>query len=488
MAFIDGTVVNLALPAFQNELGATITEAQWIIEIYILLLSALLLVGGSLGDIYGRCKIFSGGIIVFALASIWCGLSPDVTHLISARALQGIGGALLVPGSLAIISSYFPKETRGKAIGIWSAATSIMMLLGPVFGGWLIENLSWHWIFFINIPLAIIVLAIVYTRIPETCDTGNPKKIDWLGVFFATTGLGMLTFGLIESSNLGLSHPIVISACAVGIALLLSFIYVEHVSNQPMMPLHLFHSKSFSGANLLTFFLYGALAAELFFLPLNLIQVQGYTATEAGAAFIPVILFISLLSPWAGGLVARIGSKTPLTIGSLVCAVSYLLLAYPGANGSFWVTFFPGVSVLGIGMGLVVAPLTTTVMNSVSTDKAGIASGINNAISRAAGLFAIALLGVGVIIVFSDALEKNLSALELPKDISAVILSQKIKLAAIDISSVSGAIKIQLKNAIYSAFVDSFRWCSYICAVLAAMSALVAFVSIDYSPKSDTTS
>ena len=280
----------MALPVLQSDMGATVTDLQWIVESYALFIAALILVGGSLGDIYGRRRIFAIGIVIFAAASAWCGFAPDTGQLIVARALQGIGGALLVPGSLAIISASFSEQERGKAIGTWSGFTAITAALGPVLGGWLIESFSWRWVFFINIPLAVIVLAILFLGVPESFDERGPKKLDLKGAALSTIGLGSLVYGLIESANLGLIHPIVISTLIVGLTALLLFIIVEKQSPAPMMPIELFRSKTFRGVNLLTLLLYAALAGTLFFVPFNLIQVQGYSATAAGAAFLPLIL------------------------------------------------------------------------------------------------------------------------------------------------------------------------------------------------------
>src|SRR5216110_4012566 len=324
MAFIDGTVVNVALPALQANLNATIVDVQWVIEAYSLLLAALLLVGGSLGDHYGRRRIFLIGTALFALASAWCGLAPNTAQLISARAAQGLGAALLVPGSLAIISSSFPENERGRAIGTWSGFSAITTAIGPVIGGWLIEHLSWRAIFFINVPIALLIIFISMWRVPESSDKES-KGLDWLGAILITFGLGALVYGLIESSRLGFGDRSVLAALITAAVLLAFFLIIEKRISNPMLPLVLFRSRTFTGANLLTFLLYGALGGTLFFLPLNLIQVQHYSATAAGAALLPFIVIISVLSRWSGGLVTSYGPKLPLLTGPLTAASGYLL-------------------------------------------------------------------------------------------------------------------------------------------------------------------
>ena len=480
LAFIDGTVVNVALPALQRELGATVADVQWVVEAYALLLSALLLVGGSLGDRLGRRRVYASGIVLFAAASAACGLARGVRQLVIARAVQGMGAALLVPGSLAIISASFPTEERGRAIGTWSGSSAITTALGPVLGGWLIEHLSWRWAFFVNLPVAAAVLGLLFWRVPESRDPEAAGPLDWLGAALVTAGLGGIVYALVESSRLGWGQPRLVGALAGGGGALLAFGAVEARSRSPMVPLAIFRSRSFTGANLLTLLLYGALGGVFFFLPLDLIQAQRYSATAAGAAGLPFVLVLFLLSRWSGGLVDRFGARLPLVVGPVIAAGGYALLALPGIGGRYWGTFFPAMVVLGLGMGVSVAPLTTTVMNTVDVRHAGVASGINNAAARAAGLLAVAVLSVLVLHVFNRELDRRLSALSLAPAVVAALDAERVKLGGAEAPPDAGASdRAAIQRVIAEAFVTGFRWMALVAAGLALASALTASVMID---------
>ncbi|HSE24072.1 MAG TPA: MFS transporter [Pyrinomonadaceae bacterium] len=479
MAFIDGTVVNVALPFLQKELNATVIGVQWIVESYSLFLSALLLVGGSLGDRYGRRRIFSIGVIIFAIASGACGFAANIEQLIIARAVQGVGGALLVPGSLAIISAAFDQDHRGKAIGTWSGFSAITTAIGPVLGGWLVEHISWRAVFFINLPLAFAVVIISFFKVPESKDDEDLGPLDWLGACAATLGLGGLVYGLIESSRWGFSKPIVILTLLGGVAALLFFLWNEAHAQNPMVPLHLFRSRNFSGANLLTLLLYAAIGALFFFLSLNFVQVQKYSATAAGAALLPFIVFMFVLSRWAGGLVDRFGARLPLVIGPFIAAAGFVLFALPGVGASYLFGFLPAILVLGIGMTATVAPLTTTVMNSVSQEQAGVASGINNAVSRTAGLLAIAVFGVVMLVSFSNALQRQLSELGIDERLRSSLMDQRVKLAGIEIpAALNAGDKDKVQTAIDRSFIAGFRVLMLISAALAAASGLISWILI----------
>jgi EmrB/QacA subfamily drug resistance transporter len=478
MAFIDGTVVNVALPALQASFHATVLDVQWVVESYGLLLGALILVGGSLGDLFGRRLMFVVGVAIFAVASAGCGLASNIHQLIIARSIQGVGAALLVPGSLAIISTSFDEKSRGQAIGTWSGFTAITTAVGPVLGGWLVEHASWRAVFFINLPLAAAVIAISVLRIPES-RSGMAGRIDWLGAILATIGLGGLVNGFIESVNLGWRNPLVFGSLIVGFGCLIGFGFVESRVTAPMLPLTLFESRSFSGANLLTLFLYSAVGIFFFLFPLNLIQVQRYPATAAGAAVLPLILLMFFLSRWSGGLVARYGPRGPLIIGPFIVALGFVLFAVPSVGGSYWQAFFPAMIGLGFGMAVTVAPLTTVVMNSVTQDRVGTASGINNTVARVAGVLAIAVLGIVMVEAFGSRLNHSLAHFLLPHNILQEIQADEIKLAGLQIpAGLSLTLETAIKESIGEAFVFGFRIVMLICAGLSLASAAVAWLMI----------
>lgn len=448
---------------------------QWVVEAYALFLSALLLVGGALGDRFGRRRMFGLGMSIFAAASAWCGLSPGIDSLIGARALQGVGGALLTPGSLALISAAYSEHDRGKAIGTWSGAAGVAAAIGPVLGGWLIDRVSWRWAFFINLPVAAVALAILFLRVPESRDEQAPAKLDLPGAVLVTLGLGGVVYGLIESSRVGFGAPAVLAALAGGVVALVAFVIVEARTEAPMVPLSLFRSRAFAVTNVGTLLLYAGLGGALFFLPFDLIQIRGYSATAAGAALLPFVAILFVLSPWAGGLVDRHGARGPLVIGPAIAGAGFALLAVPGLGGSYFTTVLPGVVVLALGMSITIAPLTTTVMNAVETHHAGLASGINNAVSRAAGLLAVAVLSIVVYRTFTSSLDRAMASMDLSPALRRAIERGMIDLAAMELpADTPRRVRAALEGEIDRAFLRGFRIVMGIAAGLALASAAAA--------------
>ena len=478
MAFIDGTVVNVALPAIQRDLHADAFQAQWVVESYALFLAALLLVGGSLGDRFGRRRIFAIGVALFALASAACALSGTVHQLIAARAVQGIGGALLVPGSLALISASFPEGERGKAIGTWSGASGITAAIGPVIGGWLVDQYSWTWAFLINVPMAAVVLWVVWRRVPES-RSPSAGGLDGWGAVLATVGLGGIVYAFIEAPVQQWHSPAVLAAMAVGLVASGLFVWIEAHARAPMLPLDLFARRNFGGANALTLLLYAALGGGLYFFPLNLIQVQGYSATVAGAALLPFIVIMFLFSAKAGQLVDRFGPRLPLVVGPVIAGLGFMLFAVPGVGADYWTAFFPAVLVLGIGMTITVAPLTTTVMNAVGPDQAGIASGVNNAVSRTAAVLAVAVFGLVMAWAFDASMAAVLREMQASPELAAHMVAQRSRLAAAEAPpGLDAASAHAVKAAVQQAFVAGFRWVMGISALLALLSAASAWLWI----------
>jgi EmrB/QacA subfamily drug resistance transporter len=407
---------------------------------------------------------------LFAIASAGCGLAANIRELVIARSVQGLGAAFLVPGSLSIISASFGGNERGRAIGTWSGFTAIATAAGPVLGGWLIEHASWRWAFFINAPIAAAVILLSLLRVPES-KAEIHSGVDWAGALIVTAGLAGVTYGFIESAALGWSNPDVWGSLAAGSVLLFVFFYFEAHTRFPMVPLGLFRRKNFTGANLLTFFLYAALGIFFFLFPLNLIQVQHYSATVTGAAALPFIFLMFLLSRWSGGLVDRFGAKRPLIVGPLIAAVGFLLFAFPSVGGAYWTTFFPGFVVLGLGMAVSVAPLTTVVMGAVDQSHAGTASGINNAVARIAGLLAVAILGMLMVDAFSYYMNDRLTQLNIPSDALRDLQSNVARLAAVSLpQDLDPGTAAQLKTLIDRSFVFGFRLIMLVCAGLSLMS------------------
>jgi EmrB/QacA subfamily drug resistance transporter len=471
MAFIDGTVVSVALPVLQQDLGATVSGAQWIVEAYALFLSSLVLVGGSLADRFGRRKIFAIGAAAFAAASLACGLAPDTRWIIVARAAQGVGAALLVPSSLAMLGAAFAPDERGRAVGTWSALTSTAGAVGPALGGWLVQAISWRAVFLLNLPIAAAVLWIAARKVPETRSPSS-GPLDLGGAFLATAGLGTVVYGLIEAAAVGWANPRAWGATAAGIVLLAAFVVVEVRSRQPMVPLGLFRNRTFTAANLLTFFLYGALAATFFFLPFVLIQARGYKPAAAGAAMLPLVVIISALSRSAGALADRFGARLPLTVGPLIVAAGFVLFAVSPPEASFVKSLLPALCVFGLGMAVTVAPLTAAVLNAVDRKEQGAASGINNAVARVAALLAIAVFGIVAAASFNRSLDRRLAAAGVSPATVRLLEPERSRLGAMKAPAGTSETEArEIRQAVAKSLDASFRVVSTACAGLALLAA-----------------
>ena len=480
MSFIDGTAVNVALPIMQRDLSATAADMQWVIEGYALFLAALILLGGSLGDLYGRKKMFMLGIAIFAVASLICAVAPNVSILIGARCIQGIGGALATPESLALISATFLGAERGKAIGTWSGFASMTAAIGPVLGGFLAQHASWRWVFLINLPLAVLVLAISLACVPESRDEEMPQRLDLPGAVLATLSLGALTYGLIRSQGFHVD-ALAWTTLIGGAILFVVFLVVERWSPAPMMPLSLFASRAFSAANLYTLFLYTAIGGSLYFLPFLLINVQHYSPTAAGAALLPFIILQFALSRYAGGLVPRFGARRPLVAGAILAACGFAAFALPGmGGGSYWTTYFPAAVLLGFGGVLFIAPLTTTVFDAVRTEQSGIASGINNAVARTAGLLAVAVFGIILAGVFDRGFDARIARHHVSPPTARIAHDDRDKLysGSVPDTEIPPADRAAIGNAVREGYLAGFRGVMAGAVVVCLLAALVALIAI----------
>jgi EmrB/QacA subfamily drug resistance transporter len=392
VAAIDATVVGIALPAIGREFGVGVSSLQWVVTGYAVTLAGLLLLGGALGDRYGRRRVFLFGVAWFAVASLLCGVAPDSTTLTVARALQGVGGALLTPGSLAILQASFAPEDRSRAIGAWSGLGGVATAAGPLAGGYLVGAVSWRWVFFVNLPLTAAVIAISLRHVPESRDPAAGGRPDVPGALAVTLGLIGLTYGFIQGPSTSWTEPSVLAALVLGAAALLAVVPVERRIRHPMLPLTIFASRQFNAANVVTFLVYGALGGALFLVPIELQQVSGYSPIAAGSALLPVTALMLMLSARSSALAARIGPRLQMSVGPVLVAVGLALLARIDAEGTYAAQVLPAVLVFGFGLAVTVAPLTATVLAAAPTDNAGVASAFNNAVARAAGALAVATL------------------------------------------------------------------------------------------------
>lgn len=494
MAFIGASALNLAQDAIQTGLNASLADLLWVINAYALMLAALLLIGGSLGDHFGRKRVFLAGVAIFSGASVACGLAPTVETLIAFRAIQGIGAALLVPGSLAILSATVAPARRGRNIGLWSTFGALFQVIGPILGGVLASTGLWRGVFFINLPIALVVFYAA-RRVPETFDEdARGQALDYVGAVLATLGLAALTYGFLQGDARGWGDPLILGALIGGALVLVAFIFWEGTTGHPMMPLKLFKSRTFAGTNMLTLFLYGALAGLLTFLPLNLIQVQGYDESIAGLTLLPLTFLLAGMSRWAGAWMDRVGARLPLTIGPIITGFGFMAFALPGVTdgpSDYWFTFFPAIVLVGIGMGITVAPLTTAVMSSAPSSQSGVASGINNAVSRTAGVLAVAVMGALALVAFRETFMTNLEGLRLPNDTMAALENRAEDLGrtSTDGLDLSAEQEATVQRYVRESFADTWRVLSIFAAALTWLSALLGFMIIrneDLEGSSDT--
>ncbi|MBO9153620.1 MFS transporter [Chitinophaga sp. GCM10012297] len=482
MAFIDSTALNVVLPSLQQDLDASGAELFWILNAYLLMLAALILVGGTLGDRLGRKKVFMAGIFIFILGSTACGLAGSAELLIAFRIVQGIGGALMIPGSLSLLSSSIHEKERGKAIGTWSAVTTLVTMGGPVLGGALADAGLWRYIFFINVPIGIIALLLLWKKVKENFDKGTRQRPDFAGAVLIASGLAMITFGCLRMPDVGLRHPQVYLSLAAGLLLIAAFIVVEKKSAYPMMPLNLFANLAFSGANLLTFFLYAGLGAGMLFLSLNLVQVQGYNQLQSGLTFLPFTVLMILIARFAGNLADKYGPRLFLVAGPCIAGAGMLLLSFvKQTNGpsSYWTTFFPGIVVLGLGMSFTVAPLTATVMTALSDRLSGTASGINNAITRIAGVFANAIFGALAVLFFTASLQNDIRPLPVSVGEKQEIVAQAVNLGnAKTPANIGAEHKDAVMKAYHHGFIGAYGKIMRLSGALGILAGLMALVFI----------
>lgn len=485
MAFIDGTALNVVLPALQKNINASGTDLFWILNAYLLMLASLILIGGSMGDKLGRKKIFMIGIFIFIAGSAACGFAPDVNFLIAFRIIQGIGGALMIPGSLSLISSSINQKERGKAIGTWSAFTTVVTMGGPILGGALADAGLWRYIFFINVPVGIIALLILTLRVKENTDESKDDALDFSGAVAIALGLALITFGFLRLPLLGFDNWQVYVSLTAGVSLLVTFIIIEMKSKHPMMPLQLFANKTFSGANLLTFFLYAGLGAGMLFLSLNMVQAQGYSQLQSGLTFLPFTILMITIARFAGSLADKHGPRLFLITGPAIAGFGLMLLSFvKQTNGAadYWTTFFPGILVFGLGMSFTVAPLTATVMGSADEHLSGTASGINNAITRIANVFANAIFGALAVLFFSNALQKEIKDFPIAANTKQMIVAQTVNLGNAKVpSAINNNDKALVEKGYRDGFITAYQKIMRISAGLAFAGALMSFLFIKNS-------
>jgi len=490
MAFIDGTALNVVLPALQKSLNATGTDLFWLLNAYLLILASLILIGGSLGDKLGRKKIYMIGIFIFITGSAACGFAPNVPVLIACRVIQGLGGSLMIPGSLSLISSSIDESEKGKAIGTWSAVTTIVTMGGPVIGGALADAGLWRYIFFINVPIGIVALLILWKKVAESKEADADPVLDYPAVITTALGLALLTFGFLRIPTVGFGNIQAYGALIAGAILLVAFVMRERKTAHPMMPLRLFANRTFSGANLLTFFLYAGLGVGMLFLSLDLVQAQGYSQLQSGLTFLPFTLLMIGIARLAGSWADKSGPRLLLIAGPAITGAGLLLLSFTGqTNGpsDYWTSFFPGILVFGLGMSLTVAPLTTAVMRSVEDEYSGIASGVNNAMTRISNVFANAIFGALAVLLFTGSLSNKLGRLSLDEKSKQAAIAQAVNLGnAKTPAGISGHDKTVIEDAYHAGFIDTYGKIMRLASALAFLGALMTVLLIRDPPRRPT--
>lgn len=483
MVFMVSTALSVALPAIQHDLGATGTDLIWIVNAYSLLQAAFIFLSGSFGDHYGRKRVYLIGIVIFAVASLVCGTTDSAEVLIFARALQGVGSGMMITCSLAIVAAFFFHHRRSWSIGVWSGFTMLISGAGPILGGWLTEIGMWRMIFLINIPLSLVAVVILVMYVPESYDEEAPKELDISGTFLSTMALMLSGFFCIEGPRRGFDDPLVLASGIAAIAMLPAFIWIEGHSDHPMMPLNLFRSRTFTGANTLTLLLYGAMNSVLFFLPLSLIQVQGYSAAAVGFALLPMTVLMVALSFVMSRVVDRFGPRLPLIFGPALISVSFAMLAAlqpESGQNTYWTTLFPAICLFGTGLGVTLAPLTTAVMASVDEHHAGIASGLNNTVSRSAQVLAIAVMGGIVLVLFKQTLLSDPIVTTLPADARALLSAESVKLAETSLpATLTPMERADLQGLIRETFSGALNVIMWIAAGLSLLSGLLAAILIE---------
>lgn len=483
MAFIDSTALNVILPSLQQDLNAQGTDIFWILNAYLLMLASLILVSGSLGDKLGRKKVFMVGIALFMASSIACGLSTSVDWLIIARAAQGIGGALMIPGSLSLLSATFHRKEKGRAIGTWSAITTLVTVSGPILGGALGDAGLWRFIFYVNIPLGLASLLMLHFKVPESADEKADRQLDYSGAITLAFGLALVTYGCLEIPEVGWGDWKVYGTLIAGILCLIGFLRIERSKANPMLPLYLFKNRTFAGANLLTFLLYTGLGAAMLFLSLNLIQIQGYRQLQAGMVMLPFTVLLASLARWVGSLTDRYGPRWLLCFGAICVGGGFYWFSRVGQTqgpSEFWTTYLPGVMLFGLGMAFTVVPLTTTVMGAVEDQHSGVASGVSNSMTRLASVFANAVFGALAVVLFSEFLIAPVQELDLSEEAQRLVYDQAPDMGAARVpEKVPEVLQSEVQAAFHESFIRMYQQIMFYSAVLAWLSALVAFFLID---------